>query len=74
MKYDRFVHIILRDGRIRAVISRASVAREILSQMKNNSMPSYQPDSDLKEYMTACSYEESLWTLERWPICQLIET
>lgn len=67
-KYDRFVHIVLRDGQVRAVISRAKSARESLEYMRSNSMSTYDSGEDLDEYMRRCSEEHRKWRLERWPI------
>ena len=68
MKYDRFVHIILRNGEVRAVISRAKNARESLEYMRNKSMPTINPDEDYEDYMQRCIDEHARWRLERWPI------
>lgn len=67
-EYERYVHIVSRDGHVRAVISRAKSARESLEYMRSNSMPTYNPDEDLEDYMRRCSEEHAKWTLERWPI------
>lgn len=63
MKYKRFVHIILRDGKIKAVLSSASAARQALKDMRDNAMPPYKPDEDFAEYMRACRIEEQKWNL-----------
>lgn len=68
MKYDRFVHIVMQDGHVRAVISRAKSARESLEYMRSNSMPTYNPDEDYEDYMRRCNEEHAKWRLERWPI------
>lgn len=68
MQYDRFVHIVLRDGHVRAVLSRAKNARESLEYMRENSMPALDPGEDYEEYMKKCQAEHALWHLERWPI------
>jgi hypothetical protein len=66
--YDRYVHIVIRDGQVRAVISRAKSARESLEYMRSNSMPTYNAGDDLEDYMRRCSEEHNKWRLERWPI------
>lgn len=68
MQYDRFVHIVLRDGQVRAVLSRAKNARESLEYMRDNSLPSMDPGEDYEVYMKRCSDEHARWHLERWPI------
>ena len=68
MNYDRFVHIILRDGKVRAVCSRAKNARESLEYMRDNSLPAPDPEEDFEEYIKKCQAEHALWHLERWPI------
>lgn len=68
MQYDRFVHIVFRDGKVRAVLSRAKNARESLEYMRDNSMPALDPGEDYEEYMKKCQSEHALWHLERWPI------
>lgn len=73
MKYDRFVYIILRDGRVRAVVSRASTARLILAEMRNNSMPTHTPTAVFEDYMRRCAEEQDKWSLEKWPISQKVE-
>lgn len=68
MNYDRFVHIVLRDGKVRAVLSRAKNARESLEYMRENSLPSMDPGEDYEVYMNRCADEHARWHLERWPI------
>ena len=68
MNYDRFVHIILRNGEVRAVLSRAKNARESLEYMRVNSMPTLDPGEDYEDYMRRCTDEHERWRLERWPI------
>ena len=68
MNYSRFVHIVLRDGKVRAVLSRAKNARESLEYMRENSMPSLDPGEDYGDYMKRCADEHARWHLERWPI------
>lgn len=68
MQYDRFVHIVLRDGQVRAVLSRAKHARESLEYMRDNSLPSLDPGENYEDYMKRCADEHALWRLERWPI------
>lgn len=68
MKYDRFVYIVLRDGQVRAVLSRAKIARESLNYMRENSIPSLDPGEDYEEHMKKCQAEHALWRLEKWPI------
>lgn len=74
MKYDRFVHIILRDDKIKAVLTSASAARQALKDMLDNAMPSYNPDADFVEYMRACRIEEQKWHLEKWAVCKTMST
>lgn len=68
MQYDRFVHIILRNGEVRGVLSRAKNARESLDYMREHSMPTIDPDEDYEDYMQRCSDEHARWRLEKWPI------
>lgn len=68
MQYDRFVHIVLRDGQVRAVLSRAKNARESLEYMRDNSLPSLDPGECYEDYMKRCADEHARWHLERWPI------
>lgn len=67
-KYDRYVHIVLRDGQVRAVISRAKSARDSLQRMRENNMPAFDPNGDYEAYMKECQSEHAKWRLERWPI------
>ena len=67
-KYDRYVYIVLRDGQVRAVISRAQSARDSLQRMRDNNMPAFDPNGDYEEYMKECQAEHAKWRLERWPI------
>ena len=74
MKYDRFVHIILRDGKIKAVLTSASAARQALKDMRDNAMPSYKPDADFAEYKRACRIEEQKWQLVKKPVRKTMST
>lgn len=73
MDYNRFVHIITRDGKILAVCSRAKNARESLEYMRDNSLPTLDPEEDYADYMKRCADEHALWHLERWPIVSTIK-
>ena len=66
--YDRYVHIILRDGVVRAVISGHTAAMKALNDMRDHSMPKFDPDEDYDKYMASCNDEHFKWRLERWPI------
>ena len=74
MRYNRFVHIIRRDDKIKAVLSSASAARQALKDMLDNAMPSYKPDADWVEYKRACKIEEQKWHLEKWAVCKTMGT
>ena len=74
MRYDRFVHIIRRDDKIKAVLTSASAGRQALKDMRDNAMPSYKPDADMEEYMRACKIEEQKWHLEKWAVCKTMST
>ena len=74
MKYDRFVHIIRRDDKIKAVLTSASAGRQALKEMRDNAMPTYKPDEDLDEYMRACMIEEQKWHLDKWAVCKTMST
>ena len=74
MKYDRFVHIIRRDDKIKAVLTSASAGRQALKDMRDDAMPTYKPDADLEEYMKQCMIEEQKWHLEKWPVCKTMST
>lgn len=74
MRYDRFVHIIRRDDKIKAVLTSASAGRKALQYMRDNAMPSYKPDADMEEYMRACMIEEQKWHLEKWAVCNTMRT
>ena len=66
--YDRYVHIILRCGEVRGVVSGSRAARESLNRMRDNSMPKFDPEGDYEDYMKRCTDEFQRWRLERWPI------
>jgi hypothetical protein len=68
MKYDRFVHIVIRDGFIKAVLTSSSEGRKTLRDMRENHMPTYKLTDDYKEYMKKCSEEHLKWRLEKWPV------
>jgi hypothetical protein len=74
MRYDRFVHIIRRDDKIKAVLTSASAGRQALKDMRDNAMPSYKPSADLEEYMRLCMIEEQKWHLEKWAVCKTMST
>lgn len=74
MKYDRFVHIIRRDDKIKAVLTSASEGRKALKEMRDNTMPAYTPDEDFEEYMHKCMEEEIKWHLESWAVCKTMST
>lgn len=74
MRYDRFVHIIRRDDKIKAVLTSASAGRQALKYMRDNAMPSYKPGADVEEYMRTCMIEEQKWHLEKWAVCKTLDT
>lgn len=74
MKYDRFVHIIRRDDKIKAVLTSASAGRKALNYMRDKAMPPYNPDTDLDEHMRECMIEEQKWHLEKFPLCKTMST
>ena len=74
MRYDRFVHIIRRDDKIKAVLTSARSALQALIDMRDNAMPSYKPGEDLEEHIRACGIEEQKWHLEKWPVCKTMST
>ncbi len=73
MEYERYVYIILRADKVRAVFSRAATARNILNKLREYNMPDYRPNVDLEEYMAACSDEYAKWRVEKWPILRCFD-
>lgn len=65
MKYHRYVYIILRDDKVKAVLTSAKAAYQALKDMRDNAMPTYEPYSDTDEYMRTCMKEEQKWHLEK---------
>lgn len=74
MRYDRFVHIIRRDDKIKAVLTSASAGLKALNYMRDNATPPYNPDADLEEHIRECMIEEQKWHLEKWPVCKTMST
>lgn len=74
MKYDRFVHIILRDGKIKAVLTSASAARKALNEMRDNAMPVRTPEILNNEWTRDCMTEHMKWRLEKWAVCKTMST
>lgn len=74
MKYDRFVHIIRRDDKIKAVLTSASAGRQALKYMRDHAVPPYNPGADMDEYMRKCMIEEQRWHLEKFPLCKTMST
>ena len=68
MKYDRFVHIILRDGKIKAVLTSRRAAFKALQEMCYNAMPALNPEEDFEEHMKRATEETYKWHLEKWPV------
>lgn len=74
MKYDRFVHIIRRDDKIKAVLTSASAGRKAIKEMRDNAKPTYTPEADFGDYMRKCIEEEVKWHLEKWPVGKNMDT
>lgn len=74
MKYDRYVHIILRDGKIKAVLTSASAAHKAFQEMRDNAMPAHTPEILNEEWMRNCMTEHMKWRLETWAVCKTIST
>lgn len=74
MRYDRFVHIIRRDDKIKAVLTSAKEGRKALNEMRDNAFPAHKPDDDLEEYTRKWREEEERWHLEKWPVCKTMST
>lgn len=74
MSYDRFVHIIRRDDKIKAVLTSARAGRLAIKEMRDNAMPTYTPGADFEDYMQKCIEEEIKWHLEKWPVCKTMDT
>ena len=74
MKYERYVHIILRDDKIKAVLTSASAARQALKDMRDNAMPPYEPDANFAEYLRACMIEEQKWHLVKRAVRKTMST
>lgn len=74
MIYDRFVHIIRRDDKIKAVLTSNSAGRKALKEMRDNAMPKYTPEADQEAYMQKRMEEEVRWHLEKWAVCKTMDT
>ena len=74
MKYDRFVHIILRDGKIKAVLTSRSAALKALQEMRDNALPAHNPEEDFGEYMKRVREETYKWYMEKWAVCKTMST
>lgn len=74
MKYSRFVHIILRDGKIKAVLTSRIAALKALQEMRDNAMPALNPEEDFGEYMKRATEETYKWHLEKWAVCKTMST
>jgi hypothetical protein len=74
MKYNRFVHIVIRDGIIKAVLTSASEGRKVLNQMRDDAMPAHKYEDDTEEYTRKWMEEELKWHLEKWPLCNTMST
>lgn len=74
MKYDRFVHIILRDGKIMAVLTSKRAALKALRDLRDNAMPALKPDEDFEEHMKRTMEETYKWHMEKWAVCKTMST
>lgn len=70
MKHHRLVHIIIRDGKIMAVLTSAREGRKALNQMRDDAMPAHKPEDDTEEYTRKWMEEDLKWHLEKWRVCK----
>lgn len=73
MKYNRFVYIIRRDDKIKAVLSSRSAALKAFKEMYHAARPAYRPGTMLEDYNNACLHEDLRWHLEKWPVCKIMD-
>ena len=74
MKYNRFVHIVIRDGFIKAVLTSASEGRKVFNHMRDEAVQPFTDDDDFAEYMQMEMEEYSKWRLEKWPLVKTMST
>lgn len=74
MKYSRFVYIIRRDDKIKAVLTSAKAGRKVLNEMRDNILPPYSPEMDFAKYMVESMDEEKRWHLEKWAVRKTMST
>lgn len=74
MSYDRFVHIIRRDDKIKCVLTSKSKARKLLEKMRENFMPSCTTAAEFGDYQKRCAEEHAKWRVEHWPLNKTMST